>query len=65
MNNPYEKYKDRPPEELAAAIDKMKNDREVQQFIRSGKLDAFAKSIRPMLGSNAAKLDDLLRRLKK
>lgn len=65
MRSVYDQYKDKSAPEIVGDIDRMKNSREIRQFIQSGQLDEFARTIRPMLGGNAAKLDEVMRHLKK
>lgn len=65
MKDTYNQYKDKKPGEIIDQINRMKNSREIRQMIRSGKIDELAQNLRPFLGSNAAKLDEVLRELKK
>lgn len=65
MKDVYQQYKDKPATEIIGELNRMKNSREIRQMIRSGKMDEMAQSLRPFLGNNAAKLDEVLREMKK
>lgn len=61
----YDQYKDKSAEEISGEIDALKNQQEVRNFIKSGKMDEIARNFKPFLGGNASKLDDIMRQLKR
>lgn len=59
-----DQYKDKDMGELMHEIDKLKGNREVRSRVKSGELDTFADSLKPMLNNDQQrKLDDLVRYL--
>ena len=66
MRNVYEQYKNKSQGEIAQEIDRLRDNSQVQDMIRTGQLDHFVDMMKPMLdGQQAQRLNGLLKNLKK
>ncbi len=66
LKSKMDKYKDKDVGELMRELDRLKGDSAVRDRVKSGELDSFADTLKPMLNAGQKKkLDELVRYLRR